>query len=59
MAHHGELRKVNRFITTHNAEGKAVFSDKFNEESEMKALPDDMGFALRYSTISKPIQHHH
>lgn len=47
MAHEGKLRKINRLITTHNAEGKAVFFKEIPEESEMQALPDNMGFALR------------
>ncbi|KAF1991856.1 cupin domain-containing protein [Aulographum hederae CBS 113979] len=55
MAHHGALPKVHRFITTHNSEGKAVFSDAFDEESKIDALPDDMGFALSYSTQGFPV----
>jgi hypothetical protein len=48
MAHEGKLRKINRLITTHGADGKAVFSTAVPEESKMEALPDNMGFALRY-----------
>lgn len=48
MAHEGKLRKINRFITTHNGEGKAIFSKELPEESKMNALPDNLGFALRY-----------
>jgi quercetin dioxygenase-like cupin family protein len=55
MAHMGELPKVNRFITTHNAEGKAVFFTALPEESQMTPLPDNMGFALSYATQGFPV----
>jgi quercetin dioxygenase-like cupin family protein len=55
MAHVGKLRKVNRFITTHNEDGKAVFSKAVAEESTMKPLPDNMGFALSYTTHGFPV----
>ncbi|KAF2423112.1 hypothetical protein EJ08DRAFT_701380 [Tothia fuscella] len=55
MAHEGKLRTVNRFITTHNGEGKAVFSTALEDESKMKALPDNMGFALSYTTLGFPV----
>lgn len=51
MAHEGKLRKINRLITTHNNEGKAIFSTELPEESKMEALPDNMGFALRYMPL--------
>jgi quercetin dioxygenase-like cupin family protein len=55
MAHEGKLRAVNRFITTHNSEGKAVFSTALEDESKMKPLPDNMGFALSYTTQGFPV----
>ncbi|OCL03633.1 hypothetical protein AOQ84DRAFT_356816 [Glonium stellatum] len=55
MAHEGALRKINRFITTHDSAGKAVFSNALSDESEMKPLPDNMGFALSYSTSGFPV----
>lgn len=55
MAHEGKLRKVNRFITTHNSKGQAIFSTTLNDESEMKPLPDNMGFALSYVTKGFPV----
>lgn len=55
MAHEGKLRKLNRFITTHDDSGKAVFSSALPEESEMRPLPDNMGFALSYTTSTFPV----
>ena len=55
MAHEGKLRKINRLITTHNAEGKAIFSDALLEESKMEPLPDNMGFALRYPPCCRTV----
>jgi quercetin dioxygenase-like cupin family protein len=56
MAHEGKLRKINRFITTHDrTTGKAIFSDALPEESTMRALPDNMGFALSYTTSTFPV----
>jgi len=55
MAHEGKLRPVNRYITTHNSEGKAIFSTALEDESKMKPLPDNMGFALSYTTESFPV----
>lgn len=59
MAHVGKLRKINRFITTHNDKGKAIFSDALPEESKMEPLPDGRyGFALSVSPqpSHEPIQ---
>lgn len=55
MAHVGALPKVHRYITTHAKDGKAVFSDKFNEESEMKPNSDGIAFALSYTTKGFPV----
>jgi quercetin dioxygenase-like cupin family protein len=49
------LPSVNRFITTHNAEGKATFSDAFPEELEWKGLPNGAGFGLGYTTEQYPV----
>jgi quercetin dioxygenase-like cupin family protein len=49
------LPPVNRFITTHNAEGKATFSDAFPEELEWKGLPNGAGFGLGYTTEQYPV----
>ncbi|PVH95072.1 cupin domain-containing protein [Periconia macrospinosa] len=55
MAHVGALPKIHRYITAHNKEGKAIFSDKFDEESKMKQHSDGLGFALSYTTKGFPV----
>lgn len=55
MAHVGKLPKIHRYITAHNEEGKAIFSDKFDEESKMVSNPDNIAFALSYTTKGLPI----
>ncbi|KIW02482.1 hypothetical protein, variant [Verruconis gallopava] len=55
MAHVGALPKINRFITTHDASGKAIFSTALEDESSMKPLPDNMAFALSYTTEGFPV----
>ncbi len=54
MAHKSPLGPVNRFITTHNSEGKAVFSKALPEESERKAVDGEAVFALAYCSESFP-----
>ena len=49
------LPSVNRFITTHNAEGKATFSNAIPEELEWKAIPNGAGFGLGYTTEQYPV----
>lgn len=55
MAHVGALPKIHRYITAHNDKGEAIFSDKFDEESEMKANDDGIAFALSYTTKGSPV----
>lgn len=55
MAHIGALPKIHRYITTHNSEGKAIFSKAFDEESKMKANDDGLAFALSYTTNRFPV----
>lgn len=55
MAHVGALPKVYRYITAHNDEGKAIFSNALNEESEMKPNDDGIAFALSYTTKGFPV----
>ncbi|KAF2025844.1 hypothetical protein EK21DRAFT_116385 [Setomelanomma holmii] len=55
MAHIGELPKINRYITTHDANGKAIFSNAFGEESEMKPNDDGIAFALSFTTKGFPV----
>ena len=49
------LPSINRFITAHNAEGKAVFSDKVPEALGWDKLPNGAGFALGYTTEQYPV----
>ncbi|PSN60945.1 hypothetical protein BS50DRAFT_578757 [Corynespora cassiicola Philippines] len=55
MAHIGALPKIHRYVTTHDDKGMAVFSDKFDEESKMKANDDGIAFALSYTTKGFPV----
>lgn len=55
MAHIGALPKVHRYITAHNKEGKAIFSDKLDEESKMLPNSDGIAFALSYTTKGFPV----
>ena len=55
MAHVGALPKIHRYITTHNKEGKAVFSNALYEESKMVPNPDGIAFALSYTTKGFPV----
>ncbi|OAL52415.1 hypothetical protein IQ07DRAFT_370623 [Pyrenochaeta sp. DS3sAY3a] len=55
MAHVGALPKIHRYITAHNDEGKAIFSNAFDEESRMKANDDGIAFALSWTTKGFPV----
>ncbi|KAF2020688.1 hypothetical protein BU24DRAFT_6690 [Aaosphaeria arxii CBS 175.79] len=55
MAHVGALPKIKRYVTAHNKEGKAIFSDKFDDESTMKPNDDGIAFALSYTTKGFPV----
>lgn len=48
------LKPPNRLITTHNAEGKAIFSNAFAEETEQKQIGGDAAFMLGYTTDEFP-----
>lgn len=54
MAHSSPLPPITRFITTHNAEGKAIFSDAVSEEAERKPVDGTATFALSYCTGDYP-----
>jgi quercetin dioxygenase-like cupin family protein len=54
MAHSSPLNSINRFITTHNADGKAVFSSALPDESERKRIDGDAVFSLAYCTEEYP-----
>lgn len=55
MAHVGKLPKIQRYITSHNDKGQAIFSDAFDEQSKMKANDDGIAFALSYATKGFPV----
>jgi quercetin dioxygenase-like cupin family protein len=55
MAHVGALPKIHRYVTTHDKNGKAVFSDHFDEESKMEPNSDGIAFALSYTTKGFPV----
>ena len=45
-----------RLITTHNAEGKAILSDKFNSEAPFNYVHGgDAGFSLGFITTEFPV----
>jgi len=49
------LRHPNRFITTHDANGKAIFSTKIPDPVPFKQIPQDAQFALCYATNTTPV----
>jgi len=49
------LPSINRFITAHNAEGQAVFSNAIPEPLGWNKLPNGAGFALGYTTSQYPV----
>lgn len=55
MAADKDIRPIDRFITTHNAEGKAVFSSAIPEAAPIQDLPGDAQFSLCYTTNNFPI----
>ena len=55
MAHVGALPKIHRYITAHNKDGKAIFSDKLKDEVDMVPNPDGIAFALSYTTEGFPV----
>lgn len=54
MAHSNDLPKVHRYITSHNAQGQAIFHTGLADEAKFDALPDKMAFALGYTTAGFP-----
>ncbi|KAJ4295313.1 CAAX farnesyltransferase (FTase) subunit beta [Kalmusia sp. IMI 367209] len=50
-----KLPQPQRFITTHNEDGKAVFEGRFGEEIQMVTLPDGIAFGLDYTTKGTPV----
>jgi quercetin dioxygenase-like cupin family protein len=50
------LPPLNRFITEHDDEGKAVYSNKIPDALAWQELPDGARFCLGYSTDRFPVQ---
>jgi quercetin dioxygenase-like cupin family protein len=50
-----DLPKTYRFITDHDTSGKAVFSDRINEEQQWQSIGKDANFALSYTTSTTPV----
>lgn len=49
-----DLPKINRLITTHNDEGKAIFSSDIADQLPFQELPDGARFCLGYATNTVP-----
>lgn len=56
MAHVSALPSVHRYVTGHNDQGQAIFSNAFDEESKMKTNDDGIAFALSYATKGFPVE---
>jgi quercetin dioxygenase-like cupin family protein len=56
MSSQKNLRPINRFITTHNSDGLAVYSTAIPEAAPMQQLPDGAEFALCYATNQFPVE---
>jgi quercetin dioxygenase-like cupin family protein len=51
-----KLPAIARFITRHNDEGKAVFSNRINESLQWQDLPDGARFCLGFTTQKTPVE---
>lgn len=50
------LRPLNRFITTHDTQGKAIFSNTLSEEMPVQSIADGADFSLAYTSDHFPAQ---
>ncbi|KAI9147324.1 histidinol dehydrogenase [Paramyrothecium foliicola] len=50
-----DLRHLQRFITTHAADGETTFSDAISEDVQFQTLPDNVDFALCYASNHFPV----
>jgi quercetin dioxygenase-like cupin family protein len=55
MAHVGALPQIHRYITTHDSNGKAIFSNALPEVNPMVPNSDGIAFALSYTTKGFPV----
>ncbi|KAF2098678.1 hypothetical protein NA57DRAFT_75915 [Rhizodiscina lignyota] len=51
-----DLPPVNRYITTHDSEGKAVFSTELSEQPPRVHMGERASFALAYTTSGSPVK---
>ncbi|KAJ5984578.1 hypothetical protein N7481_006677 [Penicillium waksmanii] len=50
------VRPLNRFITTHDESGKAIFSTDLSEEMPVQSIADGADFSLAYTSSHFPAQ---
>jgi len=50
------IRPLNRFITTHNSTGEAIFSDALSEDMPVQRVGDGADFSLAYTSSHFPAQ---
>ncbi|KAJ5720111.1 hypothetical protein N7493_006989 [Penicillium malachiteum] len=50
------FRSLNRFITTHNAAGEAIFSGTLSEDMPIQSMADGADFSLAYTSSHFPAQ---
>lgn len=50
------IRPLNRYITTHNADGKAIFSTTLSEVMPVQSVADGADFSLAYTSDHFPAQ---
>ncbi|KAJ6104933.1 hypothetical protein N7486_003622 [Penicillium sp. IBT 16267x] len=50
------IRPLNRFITTHNSTGEAIFSDALSEDMPVQRMSDSADFSLAYTSSHFPAQ---
>ena len=50
------MRPLNRFITTHNAAGEAIFSNTLSEDMPIQSMHDGADFSLSYTSSHFPAQ---
>lgn len=50
------LRPLNRYITTHNADGQAIFSNALSEDMPIQHMKDGADFSLAYTSDHFPAQ---
>ncbi|RMZ77432.1 hypothetical protein DV738_g4401, partial [Chaetothyriales sp. CBS 135597] len=49
------MQAINRYITDHDGQGKAIFSTAIDEQLPFQELPDGARFALGYTTRTTPV----